>query len=512
MGRFRGVRVGLLFVGCLTPIGCGGPATPTTPVPSLKGTHIVAAAVGDRSVLSNLASQLGEWQASREATCEVLKTPVDPAATAGSHVLIFRGDRLGDLVDAGALAILPEAVVRPPLRPASEEGGETEAAPKSDDDATATDPLQFTDVIPVFREQVSKSGTDRVALPYGGSALVLVYNRKALEHGPDSTPVPPKTWAEFDALVKRLHGTDWNGDGKPDTGVALAFGPDSDGVGDSTYLSRVASLGQHRDHYSLLFDSDTMDPRLTTPPFVKALEDHVALKAYGPKGVEAFDAEAARKAFREGNVAFLIDRAERAGGWGSDSAKSIGVAQLPGSERVYEPSRKVWEDVPKLNRPSYLPFGGGWLVAVSASAKGREREAAIDFVKYLINPETSNRVRADRDFPVLPVRSSQINQGIPDPRSAPGVEPKTWTDAVNKTLVALRVIPGLRIPHADDYLADLSKGRVSAVNGKPAADALKEVAEAWSARSKALGVERQLWHYRRSLNSLVTATQPPPKR
>jgi multiple sugar transport system substrate-binding protein len=252
-----------------------------------------------------------------------------------------------------------------------------------------------------------------------------------------------------------------------------------------------------------------MEPRVASPPFVEALQGMVSLKAAGPPGGEGFDAEAARKAFREGQVALLIDRAERAAWWGGGGAKVIGVAPLPGSERVFEPVRKTWEPLKTPNRPSYLPNGGGWLVGVSATARGVEREAAIDFVRYLANPETSNRVRNDLAFPVLPVRNAQIGQGLPDPRSAPGVDSRSWSESVGRTLAAERVVPGLRIPGASGYLADLAKGRVAAVRGEPAEEALKRVADAWATRTKALGIARQTWHYRRSLNALGTSPRPP---
>ena len=113
---------------------------------------------------------------------------------------------------------------------------------------------------------------------------------------------------------------------------------------------------------------------------------------------------------------------------------------------------------------------------------------------------------------MLPVRGSQVGQGLPDPRSAPGVEARAWSDAVSQTLLAPRVVPGLRIPQADGYLADLAKGpgRGGRRRARPRRRS-KGVADAWAARTKALGVERQLWHYRRSLNSLVTAPEPPPR-
>ena len=505
------------FSGALA--GCGGSQAPKgTEAPPLKGASVSIAAVGDGAILPVVTAQLGEWQASREAVCVVESKPVEVSNLGGAQVLLFRGDRLGDLVDAGALAVLPESLVQPASTADSGEDGksvevESSRAPDQDD----PEPLQFSDVIPAYRDQVSKYGSDRMALPLGGTALVLVYNRAAFD-GPGNldaakaaglTLEPPATWKELDALARFFEGRNWNGAAGKDHGIALPLGEDSEGVADACLIARAAALGLHKDHYSLLFDSDTMEPRLTSPPFVEALQGLAGLKTSGPPGMESFDARAAREAFRKGNVAFLIDRAEQAGQWGGAMVKRVGVAPLPGSERVFEPVRAVWEPVKTPNRPSYLPAGGGWLVGVSATAAGREREAAIDFVKYLINAETSNRLRADRDLPMLPVRSSQLGQGLIDPRSTPGVESRDWSEAVNKTLVALRVLPGLRIPQADAYLADLAKGRVEAVQGKPADAALKEAAQAWSGRTKALGTARQLWHYRRSLNSLVTLSKPP---
>lgn len=497
--------------------GCGGGVSePSKPASALKGAKIVVVAVDDAAILPTVTSQRGEWEASREASCSVLEKAVTSDSLGNSHVLIFRGDRLGDLVDIGALAVLPERLFQP--RPATD----TDTRSDADDgepkfDSSEGDVLQFSDVIPAFRNQVSKYGNDRIALPYGGSALVLVTNRAAFERVENKAEAKaigialeaPKTWTELDALARFFQGRDWNGDGTNDFGIAIPFAADSDGIGDAIYLARATSLAQHKDHYSLLFDSDTMEPRLTTPPFIEALQKLVNLKAFGPPGVEAFDPGKAREAFRKGNVAFLIDRAEEARRWGGGGVKVIVISQLPGSERVYEPSRKLWEKPESLNRPTYLPFGGGWLAAVSASATGREREAAIDFIKYLVNPETSNRIRSDRDFPMLPVRGAQVAQGLTDPRSAPGVEPRSWSEGVGKTLLAPRVVPGLRIPQAAGYLADLTKGRIAAATGKSAEEALKSVADAWNVRTKSLGVDRQLWHYRRSLNSMVTAPKPP---
>ncbi len=136
-------------------------------------------------------------------------------------------------------------------------------------------------------------------------------------------------------------------------------------------------------------------------------------------------------------------------------------------------------------------------------------DAAVDFVKYLANPENSNRIRSEPTFPMLPVRVSQMGQGLPDPTSAPDIDSRLWSDAVSRTLLAERIVPGLRIAGADDYLKDLAKGRVAAANGESPETALQSVAKAWADRTAARGPKRQRWHYQRSLNKIATRPEPP---
>jgi multiple sugar transport system substrate-binding protein len=496
--------------------GCSDQDQPTTATPtgpSFAGVKLEVAALGDAAILAGLSAQRGEWVASRGGEITIREQPVgSPDKLSELDLLIFPGQELGNLVDADVLETIPNQTVLPP-QPSSDET----AKPDRDEGSPEppTDPFQYTDIAPAYRDQVTKYGTDRLALPLGGSALVLVYRRDAFTRQPNLEAAskagiklePPTTWTQLDALARFFSGRDWDGDGSPDHGIVAALGPDSEGVGDATFLARATSLGQHRDQYSFLFDADSMSPRIDSPPFVEALRGVGSWKAYGPPGMEKFDAPAAREAFRGGKVAMLIDRAERAATW--SHGHPVGVAPLPGSERVYEPLRKTWETLSTPNSPSYLLHGGGWLVGVRRGPSGSRREAAIDLARYLASPENANRLRAERSFPMLPVRSTQMGQGLPDPTSAPDVDPRQWSEAVGRTLMAGRVVPGLRIPDATGYLTDLSKARAAVVSGKDPEAALLEVAAAWTERTKARGVQRQLWHYRRSLNSLATLPQPP---
>ncbi len=509
MSRVR-QRIGVLTL--LALAGCWGGKEPaeTAPKQPFRGMKIVAGVVAEKALLPGLEAQRGEWAAETGADLTFRDSAADSESLKAVDVLIFPGDRLGDLIDRGILQALPEAAVLPPAP-----SKDAESSTESGTPAPPPDPLAFKDVVASSRDLVTKYGDDRYALPLGGTALVLAYRRDAFDRAENKAAAkaagidlaPPRTWSDLDALARFLHGRDWDGDGSPDSGIALAWAADPEGVGDATFLARAAGLGLHRDQYSFLFDADGMGPRIASPPFVEALGKLVELTKSAPPGAAQFDADAARSAFRAGKVALLIDRAERASTW--SEGKPVGVAPLPGSERVYNPDRKAWETSTSLNRPAYLPRGGGWLVGVVASSP--HRDAAIDLAKYLAGPDVTNRLRADRAFPMLATRTPQLGQGLPDPRSAPGVESRGWSDAVDRTIQAVRVVVGLRIPGADGYLADLTKGRVAAAGGQPAEEALKGVADAWAARTKSLGPARQTWHYRRSLVRLVTTPEPPPR-
>ena len=336
-----------IMVGALGVLGCSGGSTgPKPPDKPFLGTKLVVGVVGDSALLPSIKAQRGEWAARTGADLVVLDEPVDPKAVAKSaaDVLVFPGDRMGDLVDAKALAVLGDSVVTPPV-PTSE-GAEPAPEPPPDD-------LKFKDVVLAYRDQVTRYGPDRMALPIGGSALVVAFHRAAFDNPANKAAAkaaglalePPGTWEQFDALARFFQGRDWDGDGSPESGVAIAWGPDLEGVGDAVLAARVAALGLHRDQFSFLLDSETTDPRVTSPPFVEGLKAFVALKASGPPGAEKYDADAARKAFASGEVVaerhpllvIILQRKHafvRAVGVGQEFAQRIGVFEGGGLKRL----------------------------------------------------------------------------------------------------------------------------------------------------------------------------------
>ncbi len=520
MGRLLGRQfcwIAISFFTAALLAGCqNGPEAPNQPVATFAGVSLKVGAMGDQHILTGVSPLLGEWEATKKGKVSVIPDPISPESISSADILLFPAQKLGDLVDAGGLAIIPNAMVLPP-KPSESDLDEQSRREPDRAAGSPEDTFQYMDIAPGYQDQVTRYGIDRFALPCGGSALVLVYRRDAFERDANRAAVreaglelkPPRLWTQLDALAKFFQGRDWDGDKTPDYGIALALAADTqdEGVGDATFLARAAALGQHRDQYSFLFESDSMASRIDTPPFVEALWSLVALKANGPPGMERFDAAAARASFRSGKVAMLIDRAERAATW--SHGKPIDVAPLPGSDRVYEPARKEWGPASPPNAPSYLLHGGGWLIGINRRLSGVQFDAAVDFAKYLAEPENSNRIRSEPTFPMLPFRISQMGQGLPDPTSAPDIDSRLWSDAVSRTLLAERIVPGLRIAGADDYLKDLAKGCVAAANGESPEAALQSVAKDWSARTAARGPKRQRWHYQRSLNKIATRPEPP---
>jgi multiple sugar transport system substrate-binding protein len=518
---------GLVLVAQMAGCGGGGsddggegaerPVHPSFSGVSLRVGVLSTTDPAPEAFLIAVRTQQGEWMATRQGKVEVvgIEDSAEPAprleapASAGPDVLVFPADRLGDLVSAGELAPWSADQLRP-LPP----GGTAALSIDTREDegpsvgSAEEDPLAFAAILPPLRDDWVRDRNRVMALPIGTSALVLVYRRDAFESDANRKAAAaagvsltaPESYEQLDALAKFFHGRDWNGDGRPDAGLAVALGEDAaEGVADAVFLARAASLGFHPDHFRLFTDGLTGASRVATPPFVEALEKTAALRSVGPEGAEGFDAAAARAAYREGRAALLIDRAERLGDW-SDPRSPVpsAVVPLPGSSRRYDPGRDAWTDLAaepasdseptpsgrssssssssssRLNRVTFLLRGGGWLVGVRASSPSQA--AAFDLAAYLASPETSLRLTSDRRTPALPVRTNQIGADRTDPR----LDVRGWGRAVARTLTGERLASAPREAGSRPHMAALRRARLDVMAGRrDAKSALEEAARAW---------------------------------
>ncbi len=550
-GRGVGSAIGFALVVVILAAlgGCGGLGDESSDrdrgPQTFPGLELRLGGLDDPALIAAVAAQRGEWVESREATLNVNDEPIpledlDPDQV---DVLVFPADRFGDLVEAGYLGRLP-----------LDEGRSSETAPTDEEGvSTARDNAQedLEDVVPLVRDVLVRYGNERLALPLGGSALVLVYRGEIFEDealGAEAEASgiafkPPSTWADCDALVEFLSGRDLFGLGEPTWPLAVPLrvgdGPGADPLAAQVLWGRASAVGLHRDQIGLGLSRVSLEPRLAGPPFVESLTRQVTWAALAPTGNAESDgsgdpasgssssswpnAEAARRAFRTGRAAMLIDRAEMAIQWANrDDPFTIDVVPLPAARRVYDPSREEWDEDGPSNRVGYLPGGGGWLIGLSSRLDGQRRAAALDLLNYLTSQDLQARLLLEDDRPMLPVRSSLLNNGLPKPRAASGVDGRTWAIAIQQAYLAPRVVMELRIPQIHEFetelygalgrLADeLPRDDLDGPDPERVVPALENVVQAWADRIEEFGAKRMAWHYQASLpvSPSITTVAPP---
>ena len=274
MRKWRKSLFGLLACLAAALPGCWQEPKPSEDTtPSYRGISLTVGALDEAGLLAGVVSQRGEWVASRGGEIAIREQPVTLESAGEVDVLLFPGDRLGDLIDAGLLAEIPNEAVMPPTardglatetdRPTGRRGRRrrrTRSSTWASRRPTAT--------------RSPATATSAWHCPTAARRCVLVYRRDAFERDANRAAAaekglklePPRTWSELDALARFFQGRDWDGDGRPDHGISLVLGADAEGLGNATFLARAASLGQHPDQFSFLFDSEKLAPRIDTEP------------------------------------------------------------------------------------------------------------------------------------------------------------------------------------------------------------------------------------------------------
>ena len=260
-----------------SPAARGQPA-PDPPAKPFAGPKLVVGVVGEPAILPSIRAQRGEWAARTGAELSILDEPVNPkAGEVGRRRpgLPRRPDgRPRQRQGPGG----PARLGRDPAR-ADRRRGDARPEPPPDD-------LE----VQGHRPRLPRPGRPIRARPDGPADRRLGPGRrlppiglrqsanKEAAKAAGLTLEPPKTWEQFDALARFFHGRDWDGDGSPESGVALAWAADPEGVGDATLLARAAALGLHPDQFSFLLDSETTGPG-SPPPRSSRPWAFAALKA-----------------------------------------------------------------------------------------------------------------------------------------------------------------------------------------------------------------------------------------
>lgn len=416
-----------------------------------------------------------EWTASGQGELTIRQLSIDELAAAdrlAADCVVYPSDQLGLLVERGLIVPLPASVL------ASGQHGRT-------------------DIFRLLRLHESGWGGTPYAVPFGSPQFVLLYRKDILAK---IDRRPPETWQEYQEIAQSaeqyLAAADESKTGTPHA----AAEPLANGWAGKLFLARAAAYVRHADYYSAAFDFETMQPMIAAPPFVKALQDTVAAaKLSGPERME-MTPQLARDIFFAGHAALAITwptAADARQPAKSQERLDIGVAELPGSDQVYDFRTKKWESRDEVAHVPLLSISGR-LGSITSSAR-RTRDAA-DALVWLTSPQMSALISPHSPETTL-FRSSHLA----GPRRWVG--PRLGEKAAHQYAGAVQTALGRpqwmfapRLPGNQRYMKSLDEAVRKAVRGEATPQqALEEAADRWQQITEELGRENQRDAYQQSL-------------
>lgn len=484
-----------LAVACvvLTTIGCNG-ASHEEPQPgsqSFSGEELTLLVVDDPAVAKACSDLAAEWNARTGASYRVVEVGIDEALAAKHW-------------KAADAAIYPSYLLGPEAK-----AGHVEAltAESLEDQQVASG-----DVFPLLRMRVATWGEETYALPCGSPSFVCYYRADLLRKFDRQ---PPKTWVEYTELAQFLNDRSRLGELAPadDAAWSGALEPLAGDWAALSLLARAATYAKHSDHYSTLFTMGTMDPLIAGPPFVRALEEMVALYGVDDGEVKQFDPSEVRQHFWQGQCGLAL-------AWPSSSASNLpgdsrftstdgqqrpveaDFCPLPSSRDVFNPGQQQWEERPE-EESGAIPLLAveGRLASVCTTSE--HKPAALALIAALSGREWGATVFAGSPATTL-YRNSQrkdVAAWVEPPVSA--AASTKYAELVAEMYSGGDALTALRIPGRDRYLAALSTAVIDALAGKDSPEVvLRRVAASWNTITIELGSDRQRQAYQRSLGVL----------
>lgn len=435
------------FVGSLTvgvagcDFGASEPETPSAgeapPTASTVPLRIASTATAEFNERVRLA-----WNAISEQPLEITAATGATLREAAERtdVVLFRTSEMGDFQAADLLTPLAESFLK------SEE--------------VAADAF-----LPGLINGSMKWGDEIYGLPLG-AALPAVWLSA------DTETADSLTWKAYRDLLN----------GIPE---GQAAEPLADGWAAIALLNRTSM----QTGATWLFERNTLQPVLETPPYARALEQMVADRQRYPQDLLTPEEVWSRLNAGELQVAIGWPASGEAG-----PSAAIRMLPYPTAEEVFIDDWKPAESIP---RPPFLS-PRGLMVAVAASC--RQTAAARSFMAWLAGREGHAAVRtASSDLAANRATLLTGETGglpiVPDSDLTRG----TYDEYVIETLSDGQVRPSLRLPGADAYLAALDAQVVRALAGEIGPEeALAAAAEEWEAITERIGRQQQLRAWRQA--------------
>jgi multiple sugar transport system substrate-binding protein len=372
--------------------------------------------------------------------------------------------------------------------------------------------LEEDDVAPFFRDFSQKYNGKVYMLTLDGDFHMMYYRSDIFKANNLSAP---KTWDDYLAAAKALHGKDLNGDGTPDYGSCISKKRNAQAYWFITSIAGgfIQSKGTSQ---GVFFDTKDMKPLVNNEAFGKALDILNETTKYGPPNEINLDVGDTRSLFTSGRCALSID-------WGdigtlaidpstSKVIDKVGSAILPGSKQVLNRETGKLEACSATTCPhavdgvNHAPFAafGGWGGGINAKAKDKVKEAAYAFFSYMEQPAQSNVDVTIGKTGFNPYRISQFKKlenwtkaGMSEAAA------KDYLGAIEASLDSPNMILDLRIPQNQKYQQVVVDEAVSRfLSGQiDKAAAMKAIEEGWNDLNDQIGTKEQLAVYKATLGA-----------
>ncbi len=425
----------LVLVLLVSVLGCQEPepeppaGKPASTAPSPSASKLLVLVIEDDPLATGLKLLRGEWQQLSGAELQLEQWSVNQLLDAeelAADLIVFPSRHLGTLVDREWLRPVRESVLQ-------------------------SDDLARDELYPTIRNEVLPYGGEVYALSLGDPPLMLAGWGEPLSEA-HSTSI--STWENF-----RFQLNPENSPLQYPRAVEL--------------LVRGADYDSRREQSSRLFDAETMQPRISSVPYVQALTEMVE------------------------NVRLPADaQVQLAIAWpmasNEMSLDETWFASLPRAERVYDPIRERWEANDSERVTTFLGFAGR---SVGVCKSTRNSASAFKLLKWLVRESVAIQLSPRSDATVW-FRTSQASQGkkwLPEhPTSA-----ETIT-RVSELLSSDRCFLLPRIPGIDGYLQLLESVVSRSIDGELAPkEALAEVEAQWNSLTDRQGRGRLRAAYRK---------------
>ncbi|MCH2570148.1 MAG: extracellular solute-binding protein [Planctomycetes bacterium] len=516
--------------------GCSKPTDSIDPMRVFQDQQIRVGIPANSAIKTAFEEIQSEWEFQTGAKVELIEhlseqIQSSPTQTfAGDDILIFPSWALGDLAENDSLHRLEQTFLE-------------------------DENLNWNDFFPVLKNYFSRWSRATLSIPLGTPTLVCYFRRDLLEQYGHS---PPHDWESYFRVaqsITRTSAASDNSQSKPQLGLAEPLGKEWRRF---VFLARAATYSKHPNNYSFLFDLRSMKPLIAEDGFILALEDMVTARDLSPLassdqqridtwiknenrnsygddadriyegGSPLFDEKSGDTRNRydyilekhpelQANLNYNVSdvqHALRTGqamlglGWeypnrrqstGTDHIAAIGITSLPGSNRVFDTTRKQWENMDKNpNQPAFLGFMS---LSLSLSKSTDNLDVATHFTRYFFEYLSNNWPPEQGDPSVVPFRNTHQGNIMAWVHDDLGNQEAQQFFTIQQSATSSdNFVFDLRIPGSQQYMTALDQALHEALNGisKPR-KALETVAEKWESITDTYDRTKQRENYRKSL-------------